>query len=220
MAALGLLGGTFDPIHCAHLEMAREVKDALGLAAVHLIPVGDPPHRHAPVASAADRLAMLALAVADYPGLVVDDREVRRQGPSYTVLTLSELRAQAPTRPLALLLGADQFLALPTWHRWRDVLGLAHIVVVARPGMPLPATPAAPLDGEWRARHTTDIAVLAKTPAGAVFVQAITPHAISASMIRAALAKGDMAAVRGLLPPAVLAYIEHNHLYVAPPDAT
>ena len=193
MAALGLLGGTFDPIHCAHLELAHEVKDALALSAVHLVPVGDPPHRRAPVASATDRLAMLTLAVAAYPGLVVDDREVRRQGKSYTVLTLAEMRAEAPARPLALLLGADQFLALPTWHRWREVFGFAHLVVVARPGLPLPDAIPAPLDEEWHSRRRTD---------------------------PAALARGDVEAVRGLLPPAVLAYIERHNLYVSPPDAT
>jgi len=220
MRALGLLGGTFDPIHCAHLELAREVMQALSLGAIHLIPVGDPPHRRAPVASADDRLAMIELAIVDYPNLVADDRELRRRGKSYTVLTLSEMRSAAPAQPLALLLGADQFLALPTWHRWRDVFALAHVVVVARPGMPLPATLDAPLEGEWHDRRTTDVDALAAQPAGAIFVQPITPHPVSASMIRAALARNDVAAVRGLLPPAVLAYIERNHLYRSLPDAT
>jgi nicotinate-nucleotide adenylyltransferase len=160
MRALGLLGGTFDPIHCAHLELAREVMQALSLGAIHLIPVGDPPHRRAPVASADDRLAMIELAIVDYPNLVADDRELRRRGKSYTVLTLSEMRSAAPAQPLALLLGADQFLALPTWHRWRDVFALAHVVVVARPGMPLPATLDAPLEGEWHDRRTTDVDAL------------------------------------------------------------
>ena len=218
--ALGLLGGTFDPIHYAHLEMAREVKTALSLDAVHLIPVGDPPHRPAPVASAADRLAMLNLAIADYPGLVADDREVRRCGKSYTVLTLADMRTAAPHRPLALLLGADQFLALPTWHRWREVLVLAHIVVVARPGTAFAAPPPAPLGGEWQRRFTTDRTALSARPAGSIVKATITPRPISASAIRAALARGDVDAVRGLLPPAVLAYIERNRLYSAPPDAT
>src|SRR4249919_3866218 len=104
---LGILGGTFDPIHYGHLRFANAVRKALGLARVNVIPTGIPPHRAAPFASPADRLAMTRLGCTEFPGLVPDDREVRRGGPSYTVVTLQELHNEDRTRPLALLLGTD-----------------------------------------------------------------------------------------------------------------
>ena len=132
---LGVFGGTFDPIHCGHLELARELRAALGFSAVRFIPAGDPPHRAAPVATAAHRLAMVELAIAGHPDLQVDAREILRPGRSYTVPTLEELRSEEPSRPLALIVGADAFLGLPTWHRWRELFALAHVVVVGRPGV-------------------------------------------------------------------------------------
>jgi nicotinate-nucleotide adenylyltransferase len=221
-AALGLLGGTFDPVHCGHLELAREARAALGLEAVRLVPAGDPPHRAAPIASASHRLAMLELAIADYQGLEVDAREIHRAGPSYTVLTLEELRNEAPARPLALILGADAFRGLPTWHRWREIFDLAHLVVVARPGAPLAAALAPSLAAEWRNRLNADPRALSQSVSGAIVTQPITPHDISASAIRAQLARGapGIDAVRGLLPAAVLAYIRRNQLYRPRPRAT
>jgi nicotinate-nucleotide adenylyltransferase len=216
---LGVFGGTFDPIHYGHLELAREVREALRLPEVLLVPAGDPPHRAAPVAPASHRLAMAELAVAEYPGLVVDGREVARQGRSYTVLTLQELRAERPFQPLALIVGADAFVALATWHRWRELFQLAHLIVVARPGTELPVGLAEPLASHCAGRWTQDPRDLEKARAGSIYQQAITPHAISASAIRAAIARGDSAQLRGLLPPAVLAYIGRNHLYRPSPDA-
>ena len=217
---LGLLGGTFDPIHCGHLELAREVMQGLALRAVRLIPAGDPPHRAAPAASAAERLAMVKLAVANYPGLEVDAREIDRPGRSYTVLTLEELRAEAPSRHLALIIGTDALLGLTTWHRWRDLFGLAHLVVVARPGVTIDGRLPEPLAHEWDRRITNDPGTLRREAAGRIVRQVITPHAISASAIRAALGRHDIAAVRGLLPAAVLAYIERNRIYEPATDAT
>lgn len=215
-----MLGGTFDPIHFGHLELAREVREAAGLSEVRLIPAGDPPHRGAPVASALHRLAMVELAVADYRGLVVDAREIKRPGRSYTVLTLAELRAQYPETPLALIVGADAFAGLPTWHQWRRLFELAHLVVVGRPGIafdePLPLA----LAQEWTRRLAATPAALRDTIAGSILRVPITPRPISASAIRAALGRGDNAAVRGLLPPAVLAYIDRNRLYRSHQDAT
>lgn len=220
-SVLGIFGGTFDPIHCAHLELAREVRAALGLAAVRFIPVGDPPHRAAPVASAMHRLTMVELAIADIPGLEVDGREIHRRGRSYTVDSLAELRAEAPSRPLALIVGADAFLGLPTWHRWRELFDFAHVVVVARPGIALDGALPPDLGREWSRRFDSDVGVLAEKPAGAIIVQPITAHAIAASAIRAQLAQGPegIVAVRGLLPAAVLAYIDRNQLYRSRPDA-
>lgn len=214
-SALGILGGTFDPIHCGHLELARELFAALPLSAVRLVPAGDPPHRTVPVASANHRLAMVELAVAGNPGLEFDAREIRRQGPSYTVATLEELRAEEPARPLALIVGADAFLGLPAWHRWRELFDLAHLVVVARPGVELDLVQAPALLAQWEGRRADDACALVAAPAGAIVTQPVTAHDISATAIRAELARGPVGfdAVRNLLPPAVLAYIERNHLY-------
>jgi nicotinate-nucleotide adenylyltransferase len=219
-AALGILGGTFDPVHNGHVELAREVRTALGLAAVRLIPAGDPPHRAAPVATAAHRLAMVELAVDGIAGLEVDAREIERPGRSYTVDTLQSLRSESRDRPLALIVGADAFIGLPTWHRWRDLFSLAHVVVVARPGVVIDDALSDALAGEWAKRHRRDAEALAQSSAGHIFVQAITPHPISASSIRNALVDGNTTAVKGLLPSAVLAYIERNRLYRSRPDAT
>jgi nicotinate-nucleotide adenylyltransferase len=219
---IALLGGTFDPVHYGHLRLAGDVRLALGLDEVRLLPARDPPHRAGPAATAADRLAMLRLAVAEFPGLVVDERELQRDGKSYTVLTLEELRREAPQRPLWLLLGADAFRGLPTWHRWREIFDLAHVVVVARPGVPLTEDLPEALAAEWR--RPSD-----PRPRGLVF-HARRRHfrgtgiaaAHRGTAIRAQLARGDKGrqAVAGLLPPAVLAYIDQHHLYSTPKDAT
>jgi len=214
-SALGILGGTFDPIHYGHLELARELCEALAFSAVRLVPAGDPPHRHVPVASANHRLAMVELAIAGNPGLEVDAREVLRQGPSYTIETLEELRAEDPPRALALIVGADAFLGLPAWHRWRELFDLAHVVVVARPGVAFDIAQAPDLQAQWDRRRSDDPRALREAPAGAILTQPVTAHDISATAIRAELARGSVGfdAVRSLLPPAVLAYIERNHLY-------
>ncbi len=217
--ALGILGGTFDPVHVGHLELARELRTALGLPAVRLVPAGIPPHREAPVASPAHRLAMVELAIAGVPGLEVDRREIDRPGPSYTVPTLESLRADDRARPLALIVGADAFLGLPQWHRWQELFDLAHIVVVGRPGVALDVARAPALVPEWERRHAGGPRALTAAPAGAIVVQPVTAHDVSATAIRRELARGTagLAAVRGLLPPPVLAYIERNQLYRSPP---
>jgi nicotinate-nucleotide adenylyltransferase len=221
-SVLGIFGGTFDPVHCGHLELAREVRAALDLAAVRFIPAGDPPHRAAPVAPAIHRLAMVELAIAGHPGLEVDTREIQRRGRSYTVETLEELRSEAPSRGLALIVGADAFLGFPTWRRWQELFELAHVVVVARPGVAFDRALAPPLAVEWAARFRDDALALSAKPAGSIIVQPITAHAIAASAIRTELARGaeGIVAVRGLLPAAVLAYIDRNQLYRSRPDAT
>jgi len=189
---IAILGGTFDPVHYGHLRFADDVRRALGLAEVRLVPAADPPHRDSPTASAADRLAMLELAVAEFPGLVVDDRELRRAGKSYTVLTLQELRTEFPGSPILVLLGADAFRGLPSWHRWHELFDLAHFVVVERPGVDLEAGLPAPLLALWRERQVDDPGVLISRLAGAIFVQPIAPVDVSATLIRDRVARdGD-----------------------------
>jgi nicotinate-nucleotide adenylyltransferase len=214
---VALLGGTFDPVHYGHLRVADDVQRALDLPDLRLVPAGDPPHRGAPHASAAHRVAMLELARLEFPRLAVDTREIARGGKSYSVLTLESLRAEHPLRPLVWIVGADALLGLPSWHRWREFFGLAHLVVVGRPGVDIAASLPPPLQPEWSARFAADPAVLRATPAGAIYRQDVTPQPISATAIRAALARGapGIAAVRGLLPDRVLAYIGRNGLYGA-----
>ena len=216
-APLGVLGGTFDPIHTGHLRLAEEAREALGLGGVRLIPAGQPPHRGEPGSTAEDRLAMARLATAGNPGFSVDDGEVRAQQKSYTVPTLERLRAEiGPQQPLVLILGADAFAGLPTWHRWTDLFALAHIAVANRPGYAphgrrWPATLSPALDAACAGRHTADPADLRRAPAGRVVPFDMTPLAISASLIRDLVRDGHSA--RYLLPESVLDYIAAHHLY-------
>ena len=216
-APLGVLGGTFDPIHTGHLRLAEEAREALGLGGVRLIPAGQPPHRGEPGSTAEDRLAMARLAAAGNPGFSVDDGEVRARHKSYTVLTLERLRAEiGPQRPLVLILGADAFAGLPTWHRWTDLFALAHIAVANRPGYAphgrrWPATLSPELDAACAGRHAADPVELRRAPAGRVVPFDMTPLAISASLIRDLVRNGHSA--RYLLPESVLDYIAAHHLY-------
>ena len=210
MQPIGILGGTFDPIHYGHLRPAQEVLRALGLAEMRFIPAANPPHRRAPVATAAQRLRMVELAVAGIPGFVVDDREIERGGPSYTVLTLESLRREYGERPLCLLMGMDAFEGIETWHQWRRLPELAHLVVMTRPGWTFPPGAAPPA---WvRGRIEPAPEKLAQAGAGKIFFQAATPQDISATQIRAALAGGEP--VEGSLPSAVLEYIRAHRIYV------
>lgn len=201
-----LLGGTFDPIHYGHLRPAREAMEVLGCAVLHVIPAARPPHRPAPVASAAQRLRMVELAVTEFPGFRADDRELRRDGPSYTVLTLESLRAEYGPQPLGLLLGMDAFLGFESWHRWQDILDLAHLVVLTRPGWALEDMAA------WAQERRADKEMLSRSVAGHVFFLAAAAQHISATQLRAAFARNGT--VRGLLPEAVQEFIGQNNIYM------
>ena len=220
-APLAILGGTFDPVHYGHLRLAQDVRQALDLDEVRLVPAADPPHRGEPQAPIRERIAMLDLAVRDFPGIVVDTREVRREGKSYTVDTLAELRAEKPRTPLLLLVGADAFRGLPSWHRWLALFDLAHLVVVPRPGVALDVGLSPALEAQWRSRRIEDALGLRSRIAGAIYAQPVEPQAISSTAIRSAIARGDAKSVEfaGLLPPAVFAYIESHGLYRHPPHA-
>ncbi len=211
---LGLLGGTFDPVHYGHLRLAEEAREALDLAGVRWLPAGRPPHRQAPRVAAAHRLEMVRQAVSGNPAFTVDDAETASGEPSYTVTTLERVRAEQGSRPLVLLMGADAFLGLATWHRWREILALTHIGVAARPGFELsPEALPAELAAACADRLGADAGVLGAAPAGCVVQFAMTPLAISASLLRARLAAGLSA--RYLLPDPVREYIDRHHLYRA-----
>lgn len=186
MQPVGILGGTFDPVHNAHLALARAALEALGLARILWIPTGDPPYREPPAATALHRVAMLELALADEPRYAIDRRELAPGASGYTVDTLAALRAElGPQTPLFLLMGADQYAKLETWSRWRE---LCEIAVCARPGWAISGR---------RARRVP-----------------LEPLAISASDIRERIGRGEDVAAR--LPAAVLAYIQRHHLYGHP----
>ncbi len=199
MGPVGVFGGTFDPIHYGHLRSAYELLQDLALGEVRFMPCGIPPHRHQPIADGALRLAMVRAAVADQPGFVVDDRELHRAGPSYSVDTLAALREEMPDRPLCLLLGMDAFLGLPKWHRWREILQLAHVVVAHRPGWRAPDMGA--LGDLLAERGTARVDDLHRAAGGAIHVHAVTQLEISSTEVRALIRAGRDP--RYLMPDAV-----------------
>lgn len=207
---IGLLGGTFDPVHHGHLRLAEEMAEVLGLDEVRFLPTGTPPHRRPPLASAADRLAMVKLAIAGNPRFVLDEHEIHKTAPCYMVDTLAALRAEVgPDRAIVLFLGADAFAGLESWHDWRRLFGLCHIAVAERPGYD--RNLSAELARECANRRAAAPAELAGQPAGRVFRHPITPLDISASRIRELVATGR--SPRYLLPGAVLDHIDRHNLY-------
>lgn len=212
---LALLGGTFDPVHFGHLRIASETAAALELPEVRLIPSKTPVHRARPGATEAQRLAMLKLAVADYPGLATDDRELRRDTPSYTVLTLESLRVEFPDRPLIWLIGIDAFMHLNHWFEWPRLFDLAHFVVLNRPGFAVSQALSPVLAEVWQGRLTHSADALRETTHGSIFLHTVTPQAISATEIRNTIAAGaDDSALESLLPAPVVAYIRAHQLYL------
>jgi nicotinate-nucleotide adenylyltransferase len=195
------------------LRLAEELAERLALEQVRFIPARVPPHRAAPNVTPEHRLEMVRLAVAGNARFTVDDRECHREGPSYTVDTLTELRHElGQDRPLMLIMGEDSYLALTTWSRWQQLYDLAHIVVAARPGFDLELERLnAPLAAQTAPRLTTRRDDLFGASGGRVFAADTTPLPISATGIRRALESGHSA--RYLLPDEVLAYIRSHHLY-------
>lgn len=206
---IGILGGTFDPVHFGHLRPALDCLQALALDQVRLVPLRVAVHRPQPEASAAQRLAMVERAIAGEPGLAADPRELDRAGGSYSYDTLASLRAELGEQvPLCLLVGSDAFAGFLDWHRPRDILELAHLVVMGRPG----ASPVLP--GALRRlaeRHGGGREALTAAPAGRIVQQAVTPLEISSTRIRGLIRQG--ASPRYLLPDPVLALIEETGLY-------
>ncbi|HCK76183.1 MAG TPA: nicotinic acid mononucleotide adenylyltransferase [Gammaproteobacteria bacterium] len=201
-----VFGGTFDPVHVGHLHAVDTLRGVLRASRVVCLPAGEPPHRPPPAASAAHRLAMLQLALANKPGWVIDTRELDRPGPSYTVLSLGELRAEYPDQPLCLALGVDAVLGLPRWHRWKEVLALAGIVVMHRPGWSLPD----PLPAWWSGAQLDSHDSLPES-GGWIKVVETPPIDVAAADIRADLANGI--SIETKVPAVVVAYIKEHELY-------
>jgi nicotinate-nucleotide adenylyltransferase len=207
-APIGILGGTFDPVHVGHIRLAIEALETLRLSAVRIIPLNQPNHREAPVAAAERRFEMLRSSV-DGKRLVADDRELRRGGVSYTIDTLESIGAEFSQAPLYLLLGADAFQGLCDWHRWQELLEYCHLVVVARPDT------GAALDSRLRRLvdtvATADLDILRRERCGRIYFQPIPLLPISSTDIRARIAGGRD--ISYLAPPSVQRLIEEHQLY-------
>jgi nicotinate-nucleotide adenylyltransferase len=211
---IGIFGGTFNPVHWGHIRTALELKNALAMEQMLLVPCGIPPHRDEPDTTPQIRLAMLSAAVADYAELQVDDRELKREGPSYTIDTLRSLRAEKGDVPLGLCVGVDAFVYLDTWHEWQHLIELAHIIVAHRPGWPIESLEQQ-VSGELKAmihdHKVKDSAVLHAKPAGYILPQKVTDIDISSSTIRQYIAQGK--SIADMVPPPVLKIIESHKLY-------
>ena len=193
---IGVYGGSFDPVHFGHLRPVLEVKNSLNLDQLRFIPSGNPPHRSGPRASASDRVAMLDLAITGSPELIIDRREIGKPKPSYTLDTLISLQSDFPEAAFTLVVGMDQFSVFDTWHRWRDILAIATLAVMERPGESLSAVASDILSGDF---------------ASGISIVPVTQLDISSSRIRQDLQQGTN--IRYLLPYVVRQYIIDHKLY-------
>ncbi len=206
---IGILGGTFDPVHIGHLRPALDIQQLLGLEEIRLVPCNIPPHRPQPLASREQRLAMLQAAVGWHPVFRIDTREFDREGPSYMLDTLKSFREEMAATGLCLILGLDSFLSLPAWHRWRELINYCHIVVMTRPGSTLPGEgELADFTSQYR---VADAARLNTRTSGMLWFHTVTLLDISGTRIRRLLATGKDAAF--LMPREVLDIIAREGLY-------
>ncbi len=209
-APVGVFGGTFNPIHYGHLRSAQELRARLGLAEVRMMLSAQPPHREVPQLDAAQRARLVHLALQNEAGMVCDERELKRSGPSYTIDSLSEIRRElGPSRSIVLAMGIDVLNKLNNWHRWREIIDFAHIVALDRPGCELSQEGAV---SEWLRQYQTGSAeILVDTPAGCVMRVKLQPHDISATHIREKLSQGR--SVRDAVPTVVWQEIEKQNMY-------
>lgn len=213
MKTIGILGGTFNPIHFGHLRMAQELADALHLDSVRFIPAANPPHKDTPAITARHRAAMVQLGVANNPSFVFDGRELSRNGPSYSIDTLHSLRSELGTKSsITLFMGSDAFTKFDTWHRWQEIIDLCHIALVQRPQLrghdqKLSKT----LETFLHNHYTENADDLHNQPCGFVTMRQVTALDISSTAIRHALEHGD--SVRYLMPDNVIDYIAQHQLY-------
>ncbi len=216
MQTIGLLGGTFNPIHFGHLRMAQDLAESLNLDEVRFIPSASPPHKLPPLVSAEQRATMVQLAIANNPLFKFDDRELHRMArdnmPSYTIDTLQSLRDELGENvSLVLFMGSDAFSKFNTWHRWNEIIGLCHIALVHRPLLSNKEPLAKILETFLHDHYTENVDDLHETSAGHVTMQPITLLDISSTVIRNKLQKNQ--SMRYLAPDCVLDYIESHALY-------
>ncbi|MBT5862370.1 MAG: nicotinate-nucleotide adenylyltransferase [Gammaproteobacteria bacterium] len=208
---MGIFGGTFDPIHYGHLRTAFEMLQALRFEEVRFIPCGDPPHRGITYADAELRYRMVDAAIKGQEGFLSDDRELRREGPSYSIDTLTDLREEFPERSLGLIVGMDAFLELPKWHRWDEILNFAHIVVAHRPGWRAPDI--GELGNLITENGTHRVDDLHEVTHGRIHIHAATQLDIASTEIRDLVATGRDP--RFLMPDAVRDVIKQTNLYMS-----
>lgn len=210
MPAIGLFGGTFDPIHNGHLQLALSVYTHLQLRQIRFIPCAQPLLRTPPVATATQRLAMVNIAIKPYAYFMADDCEIKRGGLSYTIDTLRELRATMPDTPLCFMLSADQFLQFDQWRDWQDIPTLAHLIITTRPGYHFSANPR--VQAFIQQHQVDDIKRLHQTSAGAVFFHQLPSLPVSGTQIRLRLQQGE--SVQEMVPEEVLRYIWEQRIYI------
>lgn len=207
---LAIFGGTFDPVHYGHLRCAEDARQKLNLKKLVLFPSGKPPHRPEPQATTAQRLEMLGLACLEFPQLLIDARETRRDGPSYMVDTLQELRCESPQRPLLLLIGQDAANHLDTWFHWEQLFILAHIVILTRPDSISQYSKSLARQIQQRLGFARQN--LLSTQAGGVLPLQVTSIDVSATNIKKTICDGR--SLKGMLPAGVICYINENNLYL------
>ncbi len=206
---IGLYGGTFDPIHLGHLRSAVEILAICQLQQIHFIPCKNPVHKEGAIASDRDRFSMLMLATDNCSDLVVSDCELKRDTPSYTIDTLKEFKQKFTDTPLCLLVGSDTFMQLPTWHQWKKIIDISHIIIMKRPGFSLELSTELE---DFLANHLADdITELHDNLSGKIYYQSVTEMDISSTQIRAQINAGITP--RFLVPENILAYIERKQLY-------
>ena len=207
---IGILGGTFDPIHFGHLRTALDVQQCLSLDEIRFIPCGEPPHRIKPVAEPLQRLAMVRAAIAGQKYFCVDDREIQRAGPSYMVDTLASLKQDFKTESLCLLLGTDAFNGLEQWYQWSDIFELANIVVMQRPDRVGKVELNKRLLTKLQKR-IVDTADFKCYPNGAICFVPVTQLDISATTIRQYWLENK--SIQFFLPDSVLTLIQQQNIY-------
>lgn len=213
-SSIGILGGTFNPIHYGHLRMAQELAESLKLNEVRFIPSANPPHKTTPQVTAEHRAAMVQLAIANNPHFKFDDRELQRTGASYTIDTLQSLRDELGTKTsITLFMGSDAFTKLHTWHRWEDIISLCHIALVQRPQNIKQEPLAKVLETFLHNHYTENASDLHETASGLITMQSITALDISSTAIRKMLKNKHSS--RYLIPETVIDYLQSHQLYLS-----
>ncbi|KZN59958.1 nicotinate-nucleotide adenylyltransferase [Pseudoalteromonas luteoviolacea] len=206
---IAIFGGTFDPVHQGHLNMANRCVEELSLDTLRFLPNATPVHKQGPNISTAHRLEMLRIAIECHPKFALDDREIRRTEPSYSVLTLQELREEFPSQPIVFLMGMDSFNSLDKWYKWQEITQLCHIVVYRRPGDAYKATPALATFLKGAKVHCSS--ELKAHMYGKCYFLKGEPFSAASSEIRQAVKAGQN--VEPWLNTSVLNYINKNKLY-------